>query len=159
MHPVNTLSLPPALAGTLEGVVTATGASRHPWWIIGSAATVLQGARPLDAADVDVVMSPEDARRLLRERGLAVVSDGGSDRFRSEVFGRLTDSPLPIDIMGAFHIRRGAEWVRLRPTTREAITFPFGAVFTPTLPELIEITRNLGRPKDLARAQMLEALR
>ena len=159
MHPARPPSLSPALAETLEVVVTATGAARDPWWIIGSAAMALHGAERVDPADVDLMMSPEDARRLLRDRGMADDSRDKHESFRSHVFGRLTDEALPIDVMGGFHFRRGGEWVGLCPESREAIALPFGAIFAPSLTELIEITRGFGRPKDLLRVQIMEDLR
>ncbi len=83
----------------------------------------------------------------------------GHESFRSEIFGRLTDEAQPIDVMGGFHFRRGGKWVRLRPASREAIALPFGIIFTPSLAELIEITRGFGPPKDLIRVQIMEDLR
>jgi hypothetical protein len=65
---------------------------------------------------------------------------------------------LPIDVMGGFHIWEDAAWREVVPQTRLAFPIPCGLVFMPALPELIEITRRLGRGKDLARAEMLEAL-
>jgi hypothetical protein len=159
MHPARPPSLSAALAETLEFIVTATRAARDPWWIIGSGAMALHGAERVDPADVDLIMSPEDARRLLRDRGMADDSRDGHERFRSQVFGRLTDEALPIDVMGGFHFRRGGEWVGLRPESREAIALPFGAIFTPSLAELIEITQGFGRPKDLIRVQIMEDLK
>jgi hypothetical protein len=158
MQPAWPPSLSPALAETLDVVVAATGAARDPWWIIGSAAMALYGADGVDPADVDLMMSPEDAHRLLRARGIANDSRDEHERFRSQVFGRLTDKALPIDVMGGFHFRRGGEWVALSPESREAIALPFGAIFAPALAELIEITRGFGRPKDLVRVQIMEDL-
>ena len=119
----------------------------------------LYGADRVAPADVDLMMSVEDARQLLRDRGLADDSRDQHENFRSEVFGRLTDKALPIDVMGGFHFRRGDAWVGLCPESREAIALPFGAIFTPSFAELIEITRRFGRPKDLVRVQIMEDLR
>jgi hypothetical protein len=158
MYPARPPSLSPALAETLEVVVTATGAARDPWWIIGSAAMALHGADRVDPADVDLMMSAEDARRLLRDRGMGDDSRDEHERFRSQVFGRLTDQALPIDVMGGFYFLHGGEWIALRLDSREAIAHPFGAIFAPCLAELIEITRGFGRPKDLIRVQIMEDL-
>jgi hypothetical protein len=158
MRPARPPSLSPALVETLEVVVTATAATRDPWWIIGSAAMALHGVERVDPVDVDLMMSPEDARRLLRDRGTADDSRDEHESFRSQVFGRLTDEALPIDVMGGFHFRRGGEWIGLRPESREAIALPFGVIFAPSLAELIEITQGFGRPKDLIRVQIMEDL-
>lgn len=159
MHPARRPSLSPALVETLEVVVRATGAARDPWWIIGSAAMALYGAERVAPADVDLMMSTQDARRLLRDRGMADDSRGQHENFRSEVFGCLTDEALPIDVMGGFHFRRDDAWVALCPESREAIALPFGAIFAPSFAELIEITRGFGRPKDLVRVQIMQDLR
>ena len=103
-------------------------------------------------------MSYEDARRVLREHGVAQKSDSGTGHFRSEVFGRLPYRPLSVEVFGGFHVREGATWREVRPLTRVAVAVPAGSVFVPALPDLIDITRLLGRAKDLARAEMLSAL-
>jgi hypothetical protein len=146
--------LTPDLAETLERVMTLTAEAVEPWWIIGSAAMALHGAAGLSVADVDLLMGRSDARRLTA--GLAGdPRDGTSDLFRSEVFGRLAGSPLPIDVMAGFRVRD----VELRPSTRRRVKVGAGRVFVPELDELIAITASFGRAKDLERVAVLEALR
>ncbi len=85
-------------------------------------------------------------------------SGDGRGPYRSEVFGRIDDGPLPIEVLGGFHVREQGRWVAVQPVTRLAVGLARGAVFVPSRPELAAITRRLGRPKDLLRARMLDAL-
>ncbi len=119
----------------------------------------LHGLGGLEIADIDLLMSRKDALRMLREHGVAGRADGGTDRFRSEVFGQLPGLSLSVDVMAGFQVWDERAWREVLPTTRMAVAIPSGLVFVPTLPELIAIARRLGRGKDLARAEMLEALR
>lgn len=117
----------------------------------------LHGA-PVEAADVDVLMSVADARTTLSTRGILQTQDGGTGQFRSEVFGTVTGAALPIDVLAGFEVRKGHHWVPVRFVTAQAVTLPFGTVYLPTLHELTAVTRLLGRPKDVERARFLEGL-
>jgi hypothetical protein len=143
---------------TLERVVGITRPHRDDWWIIGSAAMILHGAASISAADVDLMTPARHANIILSSCGIAPGRDGGRDHARSVVFGQITDTALPIDVMGDLHLRSGDGWQLLLPKTRQAVHLPFGPVFIPDLPELIDITRRLGRPKDLERVLVLEAM-
>ena len=146
-----------SLLETPQAVVVLTASIPRPWWLIGSAAIALYGVN-LDVADVDLQLAPQDAMKLLRENHGARLDDGGNERFRSEVFGRIEIGPLPIDVLGGFQVVRNGRWEAVEPATRVAIPTPVGHIFVPARLELAAITRSLGRPKDLARARMLDAL-
>lgn len=150
--------LPADLLDTLAEVARLTAAANGSWWIFGGAAMRLYGARDIVPADVDVLLAPDAAKAILIAEGIGQTSDGGSDRFRSQVYGTITKAPLPIDILGGFQVYHGADWRPVLLTSIERIILPFGTIQVPTLPELIAITRQLGRPKDFDRAQRLEAL-
>jgi hypothetical protein len=143
---------------SLERVIEMTRSSEDPWWLIGSAAMALHGVRQLQVADIDLLMSRNDARRLLREQRQPNTPDGGTEHFRSDVFGRLRGGPLSIDVMGGFHVRQVAAWREVVPTTRVAVRIPSGLVFVPAVSDLLDITRHMGREKDRDRAEMLEKL-
>ena len=128
-----------------------------PWWIIGSAAMALHGL-DLAIADVDVVLAPEDAALVLQEHGRVLQSGGVSGLYRSDVFGRVDGGPLPIEVLGGFHVRENDRWVMVQPATRLAIGLARGPVFVPSRLDLASITRRLWRPKDVLRAELLEAL-
>lgn len=147
--------LAPNFAQTLQAVAQAMAGAHDPWWIIGSAAVALHGAGPLIVADVDVLLSPVDALRLLP--GLGVDPMRGSDHpaFRSEVFGTWRAHPLPVEFMAGFRHRRGADWVPVAPRTREAVHLGSAALHVPSRDELLEIIVSFGRPKDRVRARLL----
>ncbi|MBA2934871.1 hypothetical protein HZF05_12255 [Sphingomonas sp. CGMCC 1.13654] len=128
--------------------------ARDSWWIIASAAAALHGA-DIPVADVDLLASRRDAEALLTRLGLTGTSQP-SDRFRSDLFARWTGLPLPIDIMAGFHVLGPDDWRELRPVTRIAI--PLGDVTfpVPSIPELIYQCRLFARPKDVARAAILQ---
>jgi hypothetical protein len=139
-------------------VADALTRARDPWWLIGGAAIGLHGVQSA-IPDVDVVMSPQDARQVLLELNILPAEDGGTALFRSEVFGRWTMLPLPVEIMGGFQIRTQEGWRPLVPATREPFPVDGRTLYVPSRRELIEICRLFGRPKDLARAGALGRLR
>jgi hypothetical protein len=131
------------------GVVTG------PWWLIGGAAVALYGVGTDPLADIDVMMGASDARRVLQSLGVAPEAPGGSELFRSAVFGHWLGLPIPVDVMGDFEVRTGEVWRRVEPTTREPRTVAGRTLFVPSRRELAGILRLFGRPKDLARADLL----
>jgi hypothetical protein len=151
------LHLASALTDALDLVARVVAPAAGPWWIIGSAAMALHGL-DLPVADVDLLLAPEDAARVLRAHGHVLPSENGHGSYRSEVFGRIDGGSLPIEVLGGFHVRQDGRWVAAEPATRLALGLARGAVFVPSRSELAAITRRLGRQKDLLRAGMLDAL-
>lgn len=151
-------TLDPALTAALRQVAADVRPARDPWWIIGSAAMALHGARPLQVADIDLLVSVEDAHRLLRARGLTPDVGTGSGRFRSQVHASWAAPPLTVDLMAGFQVRAGSDWREVHPRTRLRLETGAGAVFVPAIDELIEMCRLFDRPKDHERRRMLEAL-
>ena len=131
--------------------------TQDPWWLIGGAAVGLQGVQSA-IPDVDVVMSARDARQVLSRLNIPPGQDGGTALFRSEVFGRWVEPPLPVEFMGGFQIRTQEGWQPVEPATRQSFLVDERIVHAPSRPELIEICRRFGRPKDLARAEALSRL-
>ena len=136
------------LSATLAQVATALADAREPWWVIGSAAVVLHGGGTT-VADVDLLLSRDDAEMLLRRWSLdpLIASDA---LFGSAVFARTTATPLPVEIMSGLKVRD----VAVNLTTREVVA----GIAVPARGELIRLLRQFGRPKDLARAALLERL-
>lgn len=134
------------LAATLDAVAAELAEAVQPWWVIGSAAALLHGAAT-QVADVDVLLSLADAERLAQRWN--VDNEANDDgRFRSDVFARWPDAPLPVEIMAGLTVRGRP----VTPRTRERI----GSVWVPSRGELVSILRRFGRPKDVARADLLE---
>ena len=150
--------LPAPVLQTLTMVADALTGAQDPWWLIGGAAAGLQGIASPAIPDVDVVMSARDARQVLPGLNIPPGEDGGTDLFRSEVFGRWTMPPLPVEIMGGFRIRTQGGWQPLEPASREAFLIDGRRVYAPSRTELIAICRLFGRPKDLTRAEALSRL-
>lgn len=128
---------------------------RDPWWIIGGAATALITDSFTDVRDIDVLLSPSDARGLIAVLGLPDSTDGGTDRFRSEVYATWRAPPVPIDLLGGFQVKAGDHWTPVAPRTRQPFQTPAGTVFLPSVEEQIEITKLLGRPRNFERINRL----
>lgn len=125
------------------------------WWIISGAAAMLHGVDEVEAADVDLLTSRPDARLLASRLGIALAPGIGSDLFRSDLFGRWTAPPLPVEIMAGFHVRSADGWSEVRPTTREAVRSGDVTVFVPARSELRAMLLTFGRSKDRRRARSL----
>jgi len=139
-------------------VATVATVATEPWWIISSAAAALHGADVSDVADVDLLMSVNDACRVLALIGIAPRAGTASPLFKSEVFGLWRDPPLPVEIMGGFQVATSAGWRRVRPLSRECVAVDGHALHIPSKEELIGLYRVFGRPKDLQRVLLLEEL-
>ena len=147
----------PRLETGLRVILQAVQTANDPWWIIGSAAMALHGASPLTVADIDLLMSREDARQVLKDHGVAPSNEPMAP-FHSGVFGRLNAGPMSVDVMGGFHIRVDDAWREVVPETRQAIPFGSGALYVPTVIELVALCDLFGRPKDFERQKILQRL-
>lgn len=132
--------------------------ARDHWWIIASAAVALHGAGPLTVADVDVLMSTGDARRILPTIGLEPRPGPEDSKFQSAVLGTWRTQPLPVDFLAGFQVRTGDHWEPVAPVTRQPVDIGGGIVFVPERDELRRIIESFGRPKDFERARLLAAL-
>ena len=152
------MALPLALLATLDALGPQLAVLRGDWWLIGSAAMALLGVEGLTVGDVDLLAEPDDATALLAALGVAAAPGTASDRFRSDRFGRWTGAPLPVEVMGGFHVRAGDGWTRLQLRSRQAVTVGAHRYFAPSAAEMIEICELFGRAKDRERAAGLRAL-
>jgi hypothetical protein len=116
-----------------------------PWSAIGSGALILLGVPLEAAADLDIVTGVDGARRL---RGAwAEWLDPAEPKapdgpFRSDDFARYDTPWGPVEVMGGLKVRG------------RLLDVPRGV---PSAADQLRILRLFGRPKDLARAQRLEA--
>ena len=143
---------------TLAALAPILADLEDDWWLFGSAAMILQGAGPIEAGDLDLLISPRDAARLFPRLGLPLRPGTKSDRFHSEIFGRWTVPPLEVDILANFRVRSDGTWHEVRPKTREPKQLLGSLFYVPSVEELIEYCRLFDRPKDHARALLLKAL-
>ena len=149
------MNIPPALQATLVAVAQRAAAAEDPWWVIASAAAALHGA-PVEVADVDLLMSARDARRILATAGVTAAQGRRSERFHSQVFGRIRDLPLDLEIMAGFSVCADGTWRQIVPATREPVTTGGATLYVPGKAELQSLLRLIGRPRDLLRASLLD---
>ena len=60
--------------------------------------------------------------------------------------------------MAGFEVYTDGGWRGVAPLTQRQVIWKDYSLFVPDLGELAVLTRSFGRPKDLARAHLLEAL-
>ncbi|VVT10716.1 conserved hypothetical protein [Sphingomonas aurantiaca] len=147
--------LPPDLRQTLVMMAQAMHDARDPWWVISSAAVALHGVAAVKVADVDVVTSVEDARRVMARLGVGPAKESASLMFRSTVFGQWKAPPLMVEIMAGFHVMTASGWTEVIPRTRVPMLVEEAIVYVPDRVELAEMLRLFGRPKDLERVRLL----
>ena len=152
------MTISPSLSASLEAVAAILAPARDPWWIIASAAVALHGADPGDVADVDVLISANDARRILPTLGLKPRRGAAHASFRSGIFCPWRGTALPVEFMADFAYRSGGEWRPVLPATRQKIDGNGWSVFVPDRSELQIMLSGFGRPKDIARVRSLAAL-
>jgi len=146
------------LAAALDVVAEGCAGLADPWWVFGSAGMALVGVPGLTPPDVDLIVSERDARTLLQRWDAAPLEAAASPLFRSAIFAKAQVAPLPIEIMAGFEAFSGGAWSPVIPATRQAIDWKGRYLFTPSAAEQAAICRRFGRPKDLARVALLEAL-
>lgn len=142
------------LRETLLQVADLCASASDPWWVISSAAVALHGAHVEDVRDVDVLMSVRDATETLARIG-SFHSGQGTDLFRSVIFGTWNGPPLPVEIFGGFEFAGDEGWTRVLPKSRKGIEIEGRTLFVPVAQELRAMLIGFGRPKDLARANLL----
>jgi hypothetical protein len=136
---------PAEVHALLERLAPDLDAMAAPWSLIGSGALIVLGVPLEAAADLDVATGVDGAGRLRAawaawlEAGEPKAPDGP---FRSQDFARYVTPWGPVEVMGGLHVRG----------RRLDVSGPI-----PAGPELLRILRLFGRPKDLAKAAMLEA--
>lgn len=152
------MAVSPALSASLSAIGNVMAEAHDPWWIIASAAVALHGADAGHVADVDVLLSVADARRILPVIGLEPRQGSAHAAFRSSIFGTWTGTALPVEFMADFHRRSGEAWSPVRPATRQRVEVGDVAVYVPEKTELQAMLAAFGRPKDMERARSLAAL-
>ena len=147
-----------ALDETLQRLSADLAALDDDWWLIGSAALVLNGVALATVGDVDLLTTPAAARRLAERWGCEVRAPGSTGLFRSEVYFQRTETPLPVDVMAGFQVKSSGNWRPVWPRTRVAMHSQGGTYYTPSRAELLDLLVRFDRPKDRERAALLRAL-
>lgn len=136
---------PAELDNLFQRIAPDLDAFAAPWSLVGSGALILLGAPVDQAADLDVVTNIAGAGRLRTAwaawlcAGEAKTPDGP---FRSEDFARYETPWGPVEVMGGLRVRG-----RLLD-----VSGPL-----PPAAEQLRVLRLFGRPKDLAKAAIVEA--
>lgn len=150
----------PALYATLAEIVPDLHVHCvDPWCLIGSAAALLVGAE-VGVADVDVLVSRDDAERLMvlwasrREPGHEP-ADG--HRFRSH-FARFAFPGVPVEVMGALELNPGDGWQPVQAGRLTLVGLNGLAVPVPTIADQIRLLESFAREKDRPRVASLRAL-
>ncbi|MHA6203954.1 hypothetical protein ACXU4B_05995 [Dyella soli] len=150
----------PALYATLAEIVPELHVHCvDPWCLIGSAAALLVGAE-VSVADVDVLVSRDDAQRLMAlwaPRREAMHELAGADRFRSH-FARFRFPGLPVEVMGGLELHDGDAWQPVKAGRLTLVGLNGLAVPVPSVADQIRILESFGRDKDLRRAASLRTL-
>jgi hypothetical protein len=150
----------PALYATLAGIVPELHVQCvDPWCLIGSSAALLVGAE-VSVADVDVLVSRDDAERLMTlwasyREPIHEPADG--HRFRSH-FARFAFPGIPVEVMGALELNQGDSWQPVQAGRMTLVGLNGLAVPVPTISDQIRILESFGREKDRQRASSLRAL-
>jgi hypothetical protein len=147
-----------ALDETLQRLAADLDTLDDDWWLIGSAALVLNGVELATIGDVDLLTTPAAATRLAERWGCDLKAPGATGLFRSDVHFQRTETPLPVDVMAGFQVKSGAVWRPVWPKTRVAIHSQGGTFYTPSRTELLDLLVLFDRPKDRERAALLRAL-
>jgi hypothetical protein len=132
---------------------------RDPWVVIGSAACALAGGN-VEVADLDLLTSTADAQRLIDLWSAQLDASyipAGADHFRSR-FARFQFPGMPLEVMGDLQWRDADGWHAVRVNHIVHVSIEDIAVPIPSRTEQIRILESFGRPKDLARAELLRAL-
>lgn len=146
------------ISQTLQDVARIMADARDDWWIIGSAAVALHGAI-LDVADVDVMLSVQDADRMFGRANISRVVGSEHALFRSERFGIYASTPLMVEFMAGFCVSRQGKWEPVALQTRQKKLVNGAVLWVPEREELMVLLHHFSRPKDLARAKLLQNTR
>lgn len=126
--------LPENLAATFDILASAASELQDPWWVFGGAGMALSGLSEWRVPDVDVMTSPRDARRLIEALHGEAIEDPGEGLFRSQVFGEILTTPVPIEVMAMMDVRAGADWTPVIFTTRQGVELDGGRFTSPPSP-------------------------
>ncbi len=128
-----------------------------PWWIIGSTALVISGIDGITPDDIDVVADGDTLRRKLAKAGVVEIPPAPHAKFRSNPYGRIkVDGGVDIEFQGDLDLWENGACTRMVFVSRIQVVVGNAAVFVPEIEEQYEIFRRFGRPKDLAKAKLIE---
>ena len=125
--------------------------------LFGTAVLELLGVGDFRANDLDVIVSPEEARKLAMAVGVDPGDESGNDKFRSIVHLHLDGAPLIVDVMAGMSIHVAGDWVRYEVDEVMDIQVAGRRVRMASLGDLRRFYRLAGRAKDAAKIAALDA--
>lgn len=131
----------------------------EPWAVIGSGALMIVGLPVTDCPDLDIVTTAAGAAALeaaWRDWRQGDYAPDPAAGFRSR-FSRYLAPEGAIEVMGDLQLRTAKGWRPVVVGATERRRFGGLDVPLPTPAEQLRILREFGRPKDLAKAERLEA--
>ena len=141
---------------TIVGRILAS--ARDDWCVIGGTAAALHGAGTPPPTDIDILMSVDDAGRILAPYGISVAAGTGTEKFRSALFCSWTAEAVPVDFMAGFDVRANGAWVPVPPKPAESVQVGDTSVWVPSVDDLLAMYVLFDRPKDAKRIAALAAL-
>ncbi len=137
---------------SLDFVATVMPADA-PWWIIGSTALKLSGVE-VEPRDVDVFAASGVIEAVRLKLGAAAMAPRPDAQFRSMPYFQFQpEGGLEIDFMGNLEVFSRGSWTALAIESRIIA----GNIFIPSLDEQRRILHLFGRPKDLARIELIDS--
>jgi hypothetical protein len=146
------------LVAALERLADELAECAQPWWLIGSAAAALHGAREVVVGDIDLLVDRTDAGAILARRRIVAEPGIPDARFRSDVFASWAEGAYRVELFAGFCLRSAGGWRELVPQTRQAVEVGPARLFVPCVAELIAWGRLFGRTKDAEREMLLRPL-
>ena len=126
-----------------------------PWMVIGGAAMVLYGLEKGPVNDIDIVLPSHAAAFLSKKYAWPNYADETSLRFRSDFLLRPETGPVPVELLGGFHILTEQGWTALSVGETVTVSIRSQQVCLPVKAQLAAILRLCGREKDLKRMMRL----
>lgn len=143
-----------SLNETLDEIKQIAHQFQDEWWIIGSAAAWLAGAKLQIIDDVDLLVSERDHAFIKTQWAKKLLNlQLESQKFHSEHFARFQFA-LVVEVMAGFSIHTADGWKRVEPKTRIGVD----GVFIPEIKEQIDFLKMMDRPKDHRRIRFLQEI-
>lgn len=143
------------VAARLELLGQVMAAAQDDWCLIGGAALAVLGVPGVPVRDIDVLLSVADAKRIMGQLGVVSSPDRGSGRFCSQVYAQVGET-IQFDFMAGLKVRADDAWVPVLPCPTSRVMFGEWPIYLPSRADMAAILRLFGRPKDLARLDLLE---
>lgn len=152
------MTLDPGVARVLVRIADIMAPARDQWCFMGGVAALLHGVPIGTLDDVDVLLTAADASRLLPGRGIEPTPDGGTDRFRSQIFSRTRIDAIQVDFLAGFEVRSEGVWLPIRVASVQPVRVDGIALPVASVEDLIAMHALFDRPKDAERMRALRAL-